>query len=259
MELVVIEFESYERSVTAALDALDAGRKLKNRSGVLIKPNLINASPHPITTPAACCEAIVKYVQACCNVPIVIAEGCGDSVLETDEVFTALGYTALARKYGISLLDLNHAPLTRLQRPQCPVFPEMHLPEIAFTHTIISVPVLKAHSLAGITGTLKNMLGFAPPRYYSGRHGSWKKAVFHGRMQQAIIDLNQYILPHLTIMDASVGLAEYHLGGPRCDPPAAKIIAGTHPWAVDRAAAGLLHLDWQSIDHVRAGFEPRRK
>jgi uncharacterized protein (DUF362 family) len=130
----------------------------------------------------------------------------------------------------------------------------MHLPEIAFTHTIISVPVLKAHSLAGITGTLKNMLGFAPPAHYSGRYGGWKKAVFHGRMQQSIVDLNRYIAPDLTIMDASVGMAEYHLGGPECDPPVARIVAGCNPWAVDRAAARLLGLDWRDIGHVRAGF-----
>jgi len=254
MELAVIEFESYEKSVTAALDALDARKKIELQSGVLIKPNLINATPHPITTPAACCEAIVNYVRVCCDAPIVIAEGCGDSMLETDEVFASLGYNALARKYGITLLDLNHAPLTRRQKPECPVFPDMVLPEIAFTHYIISVPVLKAHSLAGMTGSLKNMLGFAPPAHYAGRYGSWKKAVFHGRMQQSIIDLNRYIAPDLTVMDASVGMAEYHLGGPRCDPPVAKIVAGYDPWVADRAAAGLLKIDWQSIAHIRAGF-----
>ncbi len=254
MELEVIEFESYEKSVTTALDALDACKKIRPQAGVLIKPNLINADPHPITTPAACCEAIVNYVQACCDAPIVIAEGCGDSVLETDDVFASLGYSALARKYGITLLDLNHAPLTRRQRPECQVFPEMFLPEIAFTHYIISVPVLKAHSLAGITGSLKNMLGFAPPEHYAGRYGSWKKAVFHGRMQQSIIDLNRYITPDLTVMDASIGMAAYHLGGPRCDPPVAKIVAGYDPWAADREAAGLLKIDWQSIAHVRAGL-----
>ncbi len=256
MELAAIDFETYEKSVPVVLDALNVRERIGTKAGVLIKPNLINDSPHPITTPAACCEVIVNYLQAGCDAPIVIAEGCGDSVLETEDVFAALGYTALAGKYGISLLDLNHAPLTTLQRPECTVFPEMVLPEIAFTHDIISVPVLKAHSLAGITGSLKNMMGFAPPGHYSGRHGSWKKAVFHGRMQQSIIDLNRYIAPDLTVMDASVGMAEYHLGGPRCDPPVAKIVAGYNPWEVDREAARLLQLDWQMIAHIQAGFEP---
>ena len=53
--------------------------------------------------------------------------------------------------------------------------------------------------------------GLAPPRHYSGRFGSWKKAVFHGDMQQSITDLVAYRRPDLTVMDASVGLADYHL------------------------------------------------
>lgn len=255
MGLSIIDFQSYEKSVAEALDELDAHEQIGTKSGVLIKPNLINDSPPPITTSAACCEEIVNYVQNCCDADIVIAEGCGDSVLETDEVFAVLGYRALADKYGIRLLDLNHAPLTRVQRSNCPVFPEMALPEIAFTHYIISVPVLKAHSLAVITGSLKNMMGFAPPEHYSGRYGQWKKAAFHGRMQQSIIDLNRYIVPDLTVMDASVGMAHYHLGGLHCDPPVAKIVAGYNPWEVDREAAGLLGLDWRAIEHIRAGFE----
>lgn len=256
MDIAIVEFESYATSVAAALDALDVGDAFSTRLGVLIKPNLINDSPHPVTTPVACCQAIIDYIKARCDAPIVIAEGCGDSVLETNEVFAALGYAALVRKYnGVSLLDLNHAPLTTRKRPECPVFPEMILPEIAFTHYIISVPVLKAHSLAGLTGSLKNMLGFAPPEHYSGRYGSWKKAVFHGRMQQSIIDLNRYIAPDLTVMDATIGLADYHLGGRQCEPPVAKILAGCNPWAVDREAARLLQLDWLSIEHIRDGFK----
>jgi len=255
MEPVVVDFESYEKSVPAALDALGVRETIGSRAGVLIKPNLVNDSPHPITTSAACCEVIVKYVQACCDAPIVIAEGCGDSVLETDDVFASLGYAALARRRGIDLLDLNHAPLTTRQRPGCPVFPEMVLPEIAFTHYLISVPVLKAHSLAVLTGTLKNMMGFAPPEHYARHSGGWKKSLFHDRMQSSLIDLNRYIVPDLTVLDASIGLADYHLGGAWCDPPAAKIVAGCNPWAVDRKAAELLQLDWREIEHVRVGLE----
>lgn len=66
---------------------------------------------------------------------------------------------------------------------------------------LISVPVLKAHSLAGVTGTLKNMTGLARPKHYSGRYGSWKKAVFHGNMQQSIIDLNRYRTPDLPLIE----------------------------------------------------------
>ena len=256
MNLVTIDFSSYPESVTKALDAIGARERLAKQSAILIKPNLINASPHPVTTPVDCCEAVVEYLLTYSKANIVIAEGCGDSSLETDDIFDMLGYRNLSKRYGISLVDLNKSPLTKLENKNCSVFPEIYLPEIAFTHFIISLPVLKAHSLAVITGTLKNMMGFAPPRYYSGKFGRWKKAVFHGDMQQSIIDLNMYRSPDLSLMDATAGLAEYHLGGRHCSPPVGKIIAGFNPIEVDRIAATLLGFNWEEIPHLLWEIKP---
>ncbi len=253
MDIVTVDFESYEKSISAALDAIAAHERLAEQSAVLIKPNLVNDSPHPITTSADSCGAIIEYVRRHSKAEVVVAEGSGDAVLETPEIFERLGYADMARNYGVPLVDLNHEPLRKLADPGCEVFPEMYLPEIAFTHYIISVPVLKAHSLAILTGTLKNMMGFAPPKYYSGQHGIWKKAVFHGRMQESLIDLGKYLVPDLSVMDCSVGMAQYHLGGPHCDPPVNKIVAAYDPWEMDRTAAGLLGLDWRRIAHVAAG------
>ena len=125
------------------------------------------------------------------------------------------------------------------------------LPEIAFTHYIISVPVLKAHSFSDITGTLKNMMGFPPPKFYSGQYGTWKKAVFHQNMHQSIKDLCRYIKPDLTVMDATIGLSDFHLGGAHCSPPINRIIAGFDPFEVDRCGAGHLGFDWRDIPHLK--------
>jgi uncharacterized protein (DUF362 family) len=250
MPAVTVDFHTYEKSVAEALDLIQAGKRLATESHVLIKPNLVNASPHPVTTPAACCEAVVNYVRSNSDSEMVIAEGTGSASRETYEIFDLLGYTELASRHGVSLIDLNEEPLQRLEDPGRPLFKEFYLPEIAFTHCIISVPVLKAHSLAAITGTLKNMMGFAPPKYYGGGSGGWKKAQFHNNMQQSIIDLNRYRSPDISLMDATVGLADFHLGGRHCSPPAEKIIAGFDPWDVDRMAAELLGLDWKTIPHL---------
>lgn len=131
----------------------------------------------------------------------------------------------------------------------------MILPEILFSHWLISVPVLKAHSLSMITGTLKNMVGVVPPRHYAGREGIWNKASLHRDLHQAIVDLNRYRCPDLTVMDASVGLASFHLGGPECAPPVGRILAGTDPLHLDRRAAELLALDWRDIPHLRGEID----
>jgi len=246
-----IEFVSYAESVPKVLDAVGAAEALRRQSAVLIKPNLITASPPPITTPAECVAAVIEYVRSCSKAAIVVGEGCGDSSLETDEVFDSLGYRELAERLDVELVDLNYAPLTKLANGDCSVFPRMYLPEIAMSHYLISVPVLKAHSYSQITGTLKNMIGLASPKHYSGKYGSWKKAVFHGKMHRSIVELNKYRTPDLSLMDATVGMPDFHLGGPHCDPPINKLLAGFDPLAVDRRSAELLGLQWQNIGHLK--------
>lgn len=246
MTIAVVDFTNYAETTAKSLDAMGAREILAKQSAVLIKPNLVTTAPHPVTTHPEACAAVIDYVREACEADIVIAEGTGDAEMETSGVFSRLGYDAVAAEYGIALIDLNQSPLVKLNNSDCPFFPK-----IAFSHFIVSLPVLKAHSLSVITGTLKNMMGFAPPQYYSGPPGIWKKAIFHKNVHQAVRDLNMYRTPDLTVLDASVGLAEYHLGGAPCDPPINKMVAGTDPVAVDRLAAELLNLDWRDIPHLR--------
>lgn len=253
MTFATIAFSSYQDSVSEVLDAVGAKKILSEQSSILIKPNLINASPFPVTTPVECCEAAVRYIKACSDADIVIGEGCGDPSYETDDIFRILGYKDMAKRHDVQLADLNDIPLRKLKDESRSALPEIYLPEIAFTHFIISVPVLKAHSLATITGTLKNMMGLLPPEHYSNGNGVWKKALFHKHLHQAITDLNTYRTPDLSLMDASVGLADYHLGGRECSPPAGKLIAGFNPLEVDREAATLLGIDWKTVPHLSEG------
>ena len=248
-DVVTLRCTDYARTVREAFEQAGGPAALAGFGRILLKPNLVNTSPFPVTTHPEFTGAVVDAVRAHTDAPVVIAEGTGDKDKETAEVFAALGYDELAREKGVELLDLNHADLVEVSRPDCPVFPTMWLPEIAFTHCIVSLPVLKGHSLAGVTGTMKNMMGFAPPSHYQG--GGWKKALFHQEMHGSIRDLNRYVTPHFTVMDATVGLKDYHLGGPRCRPEVGMILAGADPLAVDRAAAGLLGIDWRGVGHLR--------
>ncbi len=248
----IVEFTNYAESVKKAFDEVKACETLARQTAILIKPNLLGPQPFPVTTSIECCDAVLDYVRTCApDAEIIVGEGCGDPNMETNEVFLELGYADWALEKNVKLIDLNDAPLEWRENSDCKRFPEISLPEIAFTHYIISLPVLKAHSLSTVTGTLKNMMGFAPPRHYSGgRYGCWKKAVFHENLEEAILDLNRYRTPDLTLMDASVGLAEFHLGGPECDPPIGKILAGFDPVDIDRIGAELLGFDWRSIGHL---------
>jgi len=250
--MVTVSFTSFKVSVAEAFNRLGVAPLLADQSHILLKPNLVMASPHPVTTSVECCKAVAEYIRSHSDAKIVIAEGTGDPAFSTHEVFETLGYKAISRQLDIELIDLNTAPFAKLSRDDCPRFPDMVLPKIAFTHFIISLPVLKAHSLSVFTGSLKNMMGFAPPAHYSGSCGIWNKAEFHKNIHQAIIDLNKYRQADLTLMDASIGLADYHLGGRTCDPPVNRLLAGVDSQKVDREAATLLGFDWRQIPHLAA-------
>lgn len=247
-------FDSYGSAVPEALDRTGAGPVLAEKNAILIKPNLVTDQPFPVTTSPECCGAIIDYVHLWSRASIVIAEGVGDPANSTMAVFDRLGYGQLAAEKGVGLVDLNREPWVRLQNPDCRRFPEFFMPGIAMNHFIISVPVLKPHLLSIFTGTLKNMMGFAPPEHYAGKGGIWNKAEFHKDIHQAITDMNRYRHADLTLLDASVGLADHHLGGARCNPPVGKLVAGFDPLAVDRVAAGMLSLDWRSIGHLASDF-----
>ncbi len=244
----IVDFISFEESVPALMEQLEAGTILGSQKRVVIKPNLVNASSPPITTPVELVTAIVEYVKTVSDAEIVIAEGCGTPLYNTDKPFSKLGYLDMAKSNGVVLVDLNHAELTELTDHRCRIFPRFMMPRLVMESFLISVTVLKKNSHATVTLTMKNMLGCAPPSHYGGV--IWKKSMFHENMHRSIFEMNLYRTPDLTILDASVGMARYHLGGPRCNPPVGKLIGGFDPVALDAYGAGLLGVDWRNVEHI---------
>lgn len=248
----VCRFNSdWNKSVFGLMDASGVEAVLKHQKKILIKPNLVEALKPPITTPVELVVAIVDYIQKkTAETGIIIGEGTGAADYDTRHCFEELGYTKLAKDKGVTLTDLNEEPLVKLTNPKLSRWPELYLPRIIFDSFLISVPVLKAHSLAEITLTMKNMMGAAPPSHYQ-KGGHWKKSAFHQRMQESILDLNRYRTPDFTVLDATVGMKEAHLWGPTCDPPPNILAASFDPVAIDAYGAGLLKKDWRNIGHIQ--------
>jgi len=128
-------------------------------------------------------------------------------------------------------------------------FPIKEVRDQVMESYLISVPVLKAHSLAGVTLSMKNMMGACPPEHYC-KGGHWKKSSFHAGIQEAVADLNRYRKPDFAVIDATIGLAGHHLAGPACDPAPGLLLASYDPVAADAYACGLLEKSWESIGHI---------
>lgn len=239
----------WDSSIKALLDAADLNILIKNHKKILIKPNLVEAEAPPVTTPVELIEALVSYIKdKSPHCEIIVGDGTGSLDYDTFHVFDVLGYSEMAFRKKITLKDLNCLTSVKLTNPSLKRWPEMYLPGLAMDSFIISVPVLKAHSLAGVTLSMKNMMGLCPPDKYC--RGGWKKSAFHSDMQNSIADLNRYRCPDFSIIDATIGLSKYHLGGPVCSPPPGLIVASKDPVAADAYGCTLLKRNWRDIGHI---------
>lgn len=242
--------ESWGESVTLLLDASGLPERLRSEAVVIIKPNLVEALEPPITTPVELIDALVGYLQD--SVPecrLIVGEGTGSVDYDTFHCFETLGYTQMASKRGVELLDLNVEPLTRKENPDCSRWPELYLPELLDEVFLLSVQVLKVHTLADVTLTMKNMMGCMPPSHY--RQGnSWGKSKFHTEIDRAVFDLNRYRCPDFTLLDATVGMIDSHLWGRHCEPPVGRLAACWDPVAIDSYGASLLDMHWREIGHI---------
>ncbi len=236
-----------KRRVFSLLEAVGLERRVPKR--VLIKPNLVEALKPPVTTPVELVEAVVDYIrERRPGTEIVVGDGTGAMGYDTWHCFRELGYLRLAEK-GVRLVDLNSEPCVRLEKPELARLPEVFIPRIALDSFLVSVPVLKAHTLSEVTLTMKNMIGLMPPSHYQ-QGGHWKKSAFHYTIHPAIADLNRYRTPDFTLLDATTGMKEAHLWGPTLKPPPDLLLAGYDPVTVDACGADLLKKDWQGIEHI---------
>ncbi|HCO96752.1 MAG TPA: hypothetical protein DIU00_22905 [Phycisphaerales bacterium] len=233
-QVAKVKFVNYRTSITRSLDLIGAGSVLPKKGLIIIKPNLTNSSPPPVTTSVAATEAVYQYCKAHTEAKIAIGEGCGTGT--TPEVFAALGYTDMAKKYGLELIDFNEAETTICQNNNALQLKLFHMPRAAQQAFIISLPVLKDHSFTKTTIAMKNMFGIAPGKFYAG---SWNKAKLHSpSTDKSVVDICSYKKPDLSIVDASVALKGMHLAGKHKN--IGLILAGFDPVAVDTVGSELL-------------------
>jgi len=244
----ITQTSEYSEAITRALDEVNAVEALTGFDRVIVKPNMVNGSPPPVTTDVRCVMAIVEYLKERLDTEIVVAEGSGEG--STLANFKTNGYEQITERFGVELVDLDALPVKKYSDPRAGEYKEVHLPEYLEGAALVSVPPAKDHTITGVTLGLKNMVGCLPESHYSG-YWSYKKSQIHAVDEhQAVADLMLYICPHLTIIDAREGLKGGHLSGRVPDPPPGKIIAGTDVLAADRAGTRLLGHEPEEIRYL---------
>jgi uncharacterized protein (DUF362 family) len=244
---LLLPFESYEKTVFQLMDRLEVAPVLAEQSLVLLKPNLVTSSPPPVTTDANMVAAVAKWCRSVTRATLLVVEGSGEG--DTHRNYRELGYHKVPAD---EFVDLDGEEIEEFEHPEAVRFPKILLPRLVMDGFLISLPVLKDHSICCITLSIKNMVGILPASHYSGTWSYNKSEVHNGNLDQAITDIFLYRRPDLAVIDGRIGMKGSHLSGTPCHPAKQVLIGGQNPWAADAEGATALGWDPNRIGHLRA-------
>ena len=232
-----------EDAIDATLRALGAIRLevehvLSEDTPVLIKPNYIN-SKHPstgITTDSRVIEGIVKFLKEEKINAIVIGEGSGFA--DTLEAFKVAGVDKVAERWNVKLVDLNKDEFIEVAPPNPLSLRKVRVAKTALESIIISVPKLKLHRIAGVTLSLKNMMGALAS----------KGSMHTGSLSENIVDLASILRPSISVVDGMIAGEGHETSG---NPVKMNlVIAGTDPVAVDAVGAAVMGISPTDVKHL---------
>jgi len=241
-EVLVIYGGEAQKMVRQLIEKTGAMDHLRPDDTVVMKPNLVVSRQNwnGIDTDPRVIEGLVECLKERGIHRISIGDGSGMGYRAT-KAFEYCGYTDLARRYGLRLVDLERDEF--IKRPVQVEGPFRDL-EIARTvlesDFLINVPVMKAHNETLVTCSLKNLKGTMPR--------SMKSAFHSVNLHQAIAQLNSVLSPHLIIVDGLQGDLRSEIGH---DPVVMeRIILGTNPVKVDSAVSWMLGYLPRDIRHI---------
>jgi len=208
---------------------------VKKGQKVFIKPNL--CCPRKPETGAVTNPKIIEQLILLLK-PITKNIEIGDSSFSEFKGFEAMkasGIYKVAIKHNIKPVNLTAAKKVKKG-------PFIISKPILDADVIINVPVMKTHELAGVTLSIKNMMGIVP--------GYLKTKMHKEGLVKRIIELNQIVKPALNIVDATIGMEGR---GPVNGTPKnlGLIIAGDNQVAVDSVCCKIMGIDPKMISHIK--------
>lgn len=235
--VAIIKGISPEDITVQALEMINAHEALTNGKPVLIKPNYLNAS-HPstgITTDSRVIEGVIKFLKQQEVQEIIIGEGSGFS--DTFESYRIAGVDSVAKRWNVKLVDLNKDDYVETHPKNPLTLKKVKIAKTALESTIISVPKLKLHRIAGVSLSIKNMMGAMKP-----------KGSMHTHLNSNIVDLASVITPNIAIIDGIIAGEGHESSGNPVEMNL--VIAGTDPVAVDSVGAAVMMIPPNDVKHL---------
>ncbi|MBM4328221.1 MAG: DUF362 domain-containing protein [Deltaproteobacteria bacterium] len=232
-DLVVVHGRRPAENARAAVEALGGmGRFVKPGNKVVIKPNMSFArTPEQAsnTNPDVVAEVARLCADAGASRISVL-----DNVLQAPQDCLSLSKIPAACQ-AIPRTTVQNIQARRLFReikvPKGIEFKSMEvIGEVLDADVLIATPVGKSHSSAGVSLSMKGMMGLI-----------YDRVSFHSRhnLHQAVVDMVTVLKPHLVVMDATRILSDGGPGGPGKVIPMDLVIASTDMVAADAQMVAL--------------------
>ncbi len=230
----IVKESSIRESVRKAISMVGDLDFIKPGDTVLVKPNVNSDDPYPGTTNP---EVIKELVSMCYEKgakKVIVADRSGVSWQNTMRNMEKTGIAQAGRSAGAEVVALDNEEWIMVKPEKTKYWVNgFRIPKIVTeVDHLINVAVVKTHSIADFSMSLKNFVGFIHMSDRMFMHSS-------GNLKEMIAELNLAFNPKLNILDASKVFVS---GGP--DRGEVKIpmmiIAGNDRVAVDITGLALL-------------------
>lgn len=242
MSVYIQRTDNRREFVRCAFKELEIENDLRRIKNILIKPNIVSFEPYPTTTHPTVLEACLEYFVEKGLKPVV-TDGPAFDAGKSGNIIENHPLKEVCDRFNVPLIDLLERKMVKRKAGEI----ELELSEIAFEYEfILSLPVLKAHSVCGLTGALKNQFGFLSTKERIELHQ-------YKDIHRAIAELNLIVKPNFYIVDAVETLTytnELRHGGKKAQ--LGYMLAGRDPVSLDIAGLEML----QRVEPKLAGKTP---
>jgi uncharacterized protein (DUF362 family) len=243
-DLAVWQGDDPAANVRAAVAALGGMQRfVKRGQTVAIKPNMLTARApeYAVTTNPDVVAALVTLAFEAGARDVVVFDR---PTAPPRNVYEVSGIADAVKSAGGRMKILYDRDFERIEIPEGRVLTSWPLAVPAFDADVfINVPIAKTHGLAGLTMSIKNLMGIM---------GS-TRGLIHQDFSQKIVDVNTLVRPHLVVLDAyRILTAHGPSGGNLSDVKQTRqVIIGTNQASVDAYGTTLFGMKPTDLTYLK--------
>jgi uncharacterized protein (DUF362 family) len=234
-----VEENIYEK-IEKAMKLCKAEKIIDLKNKIVIKPNyvIVEKEPYIHVTDPRIIIALIQWLKNRGVENICIAEG-GWSIETAENAFKETGLIEVSKKYNIKLINLNKDKFITIKIPSSYNLKEVNIAKtILESDCIINVSKLKVHHIAGVTLSVKNLMGCI-----------WPKNIIHEKIQEKLADLATLIKTKINIIDGIIGSEEDEIYGNAIKMNV--IIAGLNVIATDSVGCLLMGINPEKVEYLK--------